>query len=466
MAVSGQGATVERTELARLERQVNEEILSRFPAGTVQRVALLQESDDPQLGPEELLVRVFVALDSGPEGVAGDTESSHAAAPSREESLELWAAQHETATRRLRRELSWRLPPARLLEFTVDDGDPGSAPRIVMPHDQALADEPVPPREIVQTAMAILRARYVFPERAAQAAGEIEARLAAGEYDDLSEPDLAERLTSQLYAVCADKHLRVHALAERRRMPPRPRPADRDRARQEMRSIGRLDNFGIHRVERLEGNVGYVDLHRVAMAQNAGASIAAAMELVSGTYALIFDLRRNGGGSPDGVVFWCSYLFDGPTVHLNDIFEAETGQTQQFWSLSYVPGSRYVDKPVYVLTSHETFSGGEDFCYTLQALGRAQLIGETTGGGAHPTGMRPLSATMAISVPFARSVNPTTGTNWEGTGVVPDVSVAAGEAYDVAYGMALRHVLSLDPPPPIQDEASAALARLSPAGTT
>ena len=452
---------MERTELARLERQVNEEILSRFPAGAVQRVALLQQTDDSQTGPPELLVRVFVAWDSaGQDGVAGDTESSHAAAPSWDEALQSWAAQHATAMRRLRRELSWRLPPARLLEFTVDDeGDPGSAPRIVMPHDQELADEPVPPREIVQTAMAILRARYVFPERAAQAATEIEARLAAGEYDELSEPELAERLTSQLYAICADKHLRVGAHPEPRR--PRPRRADRDGVSQEMRPFGQLDNFGIHRVERLEGNVGYVDLRRVAMPQNAGASIAAAMELVSGTYALIFDLRRNGGGSPDGVVFWCSYLFDGPGIHLNDIFEAETGETRQFWSVSYVPGSRYVDKPVYVLTSHETFSGGEDFCYTLQALGRAQLIGETTGGGAHPTGMRPLSATMAISVPFARSVNPITGTNWEGTGVVPDVSVTAAEAYDVAYGTALRHVLSLDPPPPIQDEASAALARLT-----
>jgi hypothetical protein len=452
---------VERTDLARLERQVNEEILSRFPPGTVQRVALLQETDDPQTGPQELLVRVFVGLGSEqPEGLAGDTESGHAAAPSREESLQLWAAQHEAAMRRLRRELSWRLPPARLLEFTVDDeGDPDGAPRIVMPHDEELADERVPPREIVQTAMAILQARYVFPERAAQAAAEIEARLAAGEYDDLGEPELAERLTSQLYAICADKHLRVRAHPEPLR--PRPMPVDRDKARQEMRSMGQLDNFGIHRVERLDGNVGYIDLHRVAVPQNAGASIAAAMELVSGTYALILDLRHNGGGAPDGVVFWCSYLFDGPGIHLNDIFEAETGETRQFWTVPYLPGSRYVDKPVYVLTSQETFSGGEDFCYTLQALGRAQLIGETTGGGAHPTGTRPLSATMAISVPHARSVNPVTGTNWEGTGVVPDIPVAAAEAHDVAYGMALRHVQSLDPPPPIRDEASAALARLS-----
>jgi hypothetical protein len=458
---------VESRQLARLERQVNDEILSRFPAGAVQRVALLQEPDDPQIGPEELLVRVFVELPAVPgetapqEGVAGVTESSDAAVPASDASLQSWAAQHETAMRRLRRELSLRLPQAKLLEFTVDDPDPGSAPRIVVPHDPELASEPVPPREIVQTAMAILRSRYVFPDRAAQAATDIEARLAAGEYDELGDTELAERLTSQLYAVCADKHLRVRAHGDRMRPHPRPLPADRDKARQEMRAMGQLDNFGIHRVERLEGNVGYVDLRRVALPQNAGAAVAAAMELVSGTYALIFDLRQNGGGSPEGVVFWCSYLFDGPGVHLNDIFEAETAETRQFWTVPYVPGSRYVDKPVFVLTSHDTFSGGEDFCYTLQALGRAQLIGETTGGGAHPTGMRPLSATMAISVPFARSVNPITGTNWEGTGVVPNVPVAAAEAYDVAYGMALRHVLSLDTPPPISDEASAALARLT-----
>jgi Peptidase family S41 len=170
---------------------------------------------------------------------------------------------------------------------------------------------------------------------------------------------------------------------------------------------------------------------------------------------------RTGEDRPTGWRSWCSYLFDGPGTHFNDIFEAESGETRQYWSMPYVPGSRYLDKPVYLLTSHETFSGGEDFCYTLQALGRAKLIGETTGGGAHPTGMRPLSPTMAISVPFARSVNPVTGTNWEGTGVVPDVPAAAAEACDVAYGMALRHVLSLDPPPPILQEASAAIARLT-----
>jgi C-terminal processing protease CtpA/Prc len=226
-----------------------------------------------------------------------------------------------------------------------------------------------------------------------------------------------------------------------------------------MRQLGRLDNFGIHRVERLPGNVGYLDVRRVPDPANAGPAIAAAMELVAGTHALIIDLRRNGGGSPDGVVFWCSYLVDERPTHLNDIFHADTGQTRQFWALPYVPGPRYLDRPVYVLTSARTFSGGEDFAYTLQALDRAQVIGERTGGGAHPTRPFGVSAAVHMAIPFARSVNPVTGTNWQGTGVVPDVDVPEAQAYEVAYATALRHVLAIDDLiPPIADEAADALA--------
>ncbi len=452
---------MEQAAMDRIEREIDREVKARFPAGAVRRVTLLQAGDDPAIGPGELLVRVFIETAAGPADYR--------------RSLDAWALAHEARMRRLRRELSLRLPEARLLEFTVGDaGDPGAPPRITVPDDPALTAEPVPPRELVGTALAVLRAGYVFPDRAEQAAAAIEARLAAGEYDDLDEAVLADRLTSQLDEICADKHLRV------RTMPPRPaRPGPAEPAgpgpaeparpgpaapRPGRPARDRPLNYGIYRAERLAGNVGYLDLRGVADPQHAGPVIAAAMELIAGTYALIIDLRRNHGGSPDGVVFWCSYLFPGADTHLNDIFDAGTGETRQFWSLAYVPGARYLDRPVYLLTSHETFSGGEDFGYTLQAQGRAEVIGETTGGGAHPTRMVPISSTMAISVPFARSVNPVTGTNWQGTGVVPDIAVPADEAYDVAYGRALRHVLSITAPPPVVHEASAALAALPGSG--
>jgi hypothetical protein len=446
---------VEQTELRRMEGMIDREVKARFTSGAVRRVALRQIQDDP----EELLVRVFIESPDGSQD------------PQR--SLDEWAQAHEKGMKRLRRELSLRIPEARLLEFTVDDaGDPDGAPRITMPDDPALTSAPLSPREIVETTLALLRASYVFPDRAEQAATAIEARLAAGEYDDLGEAALTERLTAELDEICADKHLRVRTRQPRPAPPGRPahpgRPGRPGRSgprpsrprRERVPAAGHPDNYGIHRVERLDGNVGYIDLHGVAPPDDAGPAITAAMELVTGTYALIIDLRHNHGGSPHGVAFWCSYLFPGADTHLGDIVRADTGETTQFWTLAYVPGPRYLDRPVYLLTSHETFSGGEDFCYTLQAQGRAQVIGETTGGGAHPTRTIPISQTVAVSVPFARSVNPVTGTNWQGTGVVPDTAVPADEAYDVAYGRALRHVLSIAVPPPVADEAQAALAGL------
>src|SRR3984957_14175478 len=449
-------------EARRIERVINRELREFFPDGSFVRAELRRPDDDPAIEPGQLTVRVLIPVP----GERADYEQSLAA----------WQDAHRTRMEMLRRELSARLPEARTLEFTFDDPDPAT-PRIELLDDGS----PMSGRDVVSTALALLRANYVFPEVADRAATAVEARLAAGEYDDLDEPALAELLTGHLNEICDDKHLRVRARGPLPGGPDgggarpdapgpgRPGPggpggpdarggreeADDHEARVlSVRRKGRLDNFGIHRVERLDGNVGYLDLRRVPPPVIAGPAMAAAMELIAGTYALIIDLRHNGGGAPDGVVFWCSYLFDDQPTHLNDIFRADTGETRQFWALPYVPGPRYLDRPVYVLSSARTFSGGEDFAYTLQALGRAEGIGETTGGGAHPTRVFPITAAVHIGVPFARSVNPVTGGNWQGTGVLPDVAVPEAEARDVAYAKALRHVLDLaDVPPPIEDEA-------------
>jgi len=447
---------VERAEKDQVERVVNHELKERFGQGTIERAVLLQHGDDPAIEPGQLMVRVFVPAPGGPEDY--------------EQVLAAWQDANRAGMEEIRRELSLRLPSARLLEFTFDDPDPAT-PRISMPDDGSLAAEQMSGREIVAAVLPLLRANYVLPELAEQAAAAVEARLAAGEYDDLDEVTLTELVTSHLQEITGDRHLALRlggGPAPRRERPGEPAEPgeheDHETRRLAMRRRGRLDNFGIRRVERLDGNVGYIDLRRMPVPANAGPAIAAAMELVAGTYALIIDMRHNGGGSPEGVALWCSYLLEERPTHLNDIFHADTGETRQFWALPYVPGTRYVDRPVYVLTGSHTFSGGEELCYNLQALGRAELIGETTGGGAHPTRGFPISPAVHIGIPFARSVNPVTGTNWQGTGVVPDVAVPEAQACDVAYARALRHVLALDDvPPPIADEARDALAGLAPA---
>ncbi len=93
-------------------------------------------------------------------------------------------------------------------------------------------------------------------------------------------------------------------------------------------------------------------------------------------------------------------------------------------------------KPLYVLTSHDTFSGGEEFCYNLKNLKRATLIGETTGGGAHPVSGHRIDDHFMIGVPFARAINPVSKTNWEGTGVEPDIKVPATDALTTAQKLA------------------------------
>jgi C-terminal processing protease CtpA/Prc len=136
------------------------------------------------------------------------------------------------------------------------------------------------------------------------------------------------------------------------------------------------------------------------------------------------------------VAFVCSYLFDEP-VHLIDIYQRDGDRTVQSWTQPYVPGERYGGtKPVYVLTSGKTFSGGEELAFDLQSHGRATVVGERTGGGAHPRiGVR-LHPHLELTVPTGRAMHPATGENWEGVGVTPDVEVPATDA----LAAALAHI--------------------------
>ena len=172
----------------------------------------------------------------------------------------------------------------------------------------------------------------------------------------------------------------------------------------------------------------------------AGETATAAMSFVANTDALIIDLRENGGGSPDMVALVCSYLFGAHPVHLNDLYFRPENSTHQWWTLPYVPGQRYENKPVYVLTSKRTFSAAEEFTYNLKSLKRATIVGETTGGGAHPGGPRRINEHFTMFLPSGRAINPVTKTNWEGTGVAPDVSVSAEKALNTAYLAALKTI--------------------------
>jgi C-terminal processing protease CtpA/Prc len=181
------------------------------------------------------------------------------------------------------------------------------------------------------------------------------------------------------------------------------------------------------------------------------------MTLVAGTAALLVDVRRCLGGEPSMVALVCSYLFDHEPVELSGTYHREDDRVRQLWTLAHVPGRRFgAAKPVYVLTSATTFSGAEALGYDLQQHGRATVVGERTRGGAHPRRGFRVDAHLEATIPVARAVNPVTGTNWEGTGIVPDVAVPAGEALTTAYRMALQQ-LHQHPDPAIADEVRQAM---------
>ncbi|MCX5015450.1 S41 family peptidase [Streptomyces sp. NBC_00555] len=282
--------------------------------------------------------------------------------------------------------------------------------------------------QIVEHALERITAGYVFPEKAAVVDAAIRGRLAAGAYEGLDGPALCETVTAHLQEACPDKHLRLLWTDE----PQSLEPVDDDGGEAAFLALLRAENQGIRRVEHLEGNVGLIDVRRIATAAGGASAIGAAMQLVAHSSALVLDLRACLGGSPEGAAMWCSYFFPDDQVHLNDIYDRSTDTTRQFWTVAHLPAPRYADRPVYVLTSEVTFSGGEDVAYTLQAHGRAVVVGGTTRGGAHPTARHPVAEHVLVTVPTARAVNTVTGTNWEGVGVVPDVRVPAERALEEA----------------------------------
>lgn len=280
-----------------------------------------------------------------------------------------------------------------------------------------------------------LTACYIFPERAAQAVTLLRTNLAAGVYEPFVGSDLCDRLSADLFETCADKHLRLiwHESAQASQ--------DEEHLVAALRERFQRENNGIHRVEQLPGNIGLIEITIIPDAARAAETITAAMRLVQYTHALILDLRGALGGAPDGVAFFTSFLFADGEVHLSDMVEGGTPRTtRQFWTASYVPGPRYIDRPVYILTSPRTFSGGEALAYDLQALKRATVVGEVTRGGAHLSEVLSLREHIELRLPVARTVNAVTGSNWEAIGVQPDVVIPAADALRVAYRAALKTV--------------------------
>lgn len=283
---------------------------------------------------------------------------------------------------------------------------------------------------------------YVFPDVAKKMEQLLRKNFKDGKYKNTANlMEFTDQLTTDLQSISHDKHLRVRPL------PPRdPGSSTQPSAEEERKGqLERLhkDNFGFKKIEILPGNIGYIDFRFFAETSvgDASATAIAAMNFLAHVDAIIFDLRHNGGGSPSMIQLISSYLFDEP-VHLNSFYIRKTNETQQFWTQGHVQGKKLINVPVYVLTSSFTFSGAEEFTYNIKNLKRGTIIGETTGGGAHPVeGHTFENLPVLVTVSFGRAVNPITNTNWEGTGVEPDIKVTSDQALIVARTEALKKLM-------------------------
>lgn len=294
-------------------------------------------------------------------------------------------------------------------------------------------------QQVVDSVAKLMTDQYVFPDVGKMMGDLILKNMASGHYDDVNDyNEFGRQITEDLRSVSNDRHIGVRYSPERIAME---KKAEAEGNEEELeayyRRYNEANNYNFKTVKILPGNVGYLKFNGFSNAAEAGPTAVAALNFLAYSDALIIDLTENGGGSPSLIQLMTTYFFDEPE-HLNSFYIREGDQTEQFWTLPWVPGRKMTNTDIYVLTSSRTFSGAEEFSYNLKNLERATIVGETTGGGAHPVSMFIINDNFTVGVPFGRAVNPITNTNWEGTGVEPDVKTSKDEAFDMAYQMALE----------------------------
>lgn len=308
------------------------------------------------------------------------------------------------------------------------------------PTSEKLALDKTAKTKVIEKISKKLDKNYIFLETAKKMGEFIKTKLNNNEYDTISDgAEFARTLTADLQSISHDKHLRVSFNPEYsdRLKEMKKKGVNPDEEKQFLEMM-KYENYAFKKVERLEGNIGYIDFRNFAPSKYSKETVASAMTFISNCDAVIIDMRNNGGGEPDGVRLICSYFFGNKPVHLNDLYFRAADQTEEFWTLPKVDGTKMPDVDLYVLTSHFTFSGAEEFTYNLKNLKRATIVGEVTGGGANPGGPVTVSNGFVMFVPTGRAINPITKTNWEGTGVTPDVQVSQEKALETAEMMALE----------------------------
>jgi hypothetical protein len=291
---------------------------------------------------------------------------------------------------------------------------------------------------VIDSITVILNRGYIFEEVGKKMTSLINNNYNSGVYASIEDGMVfCDKLTEDLISISKDKHLRIRYAPEQIKEFKSTEKADPNAIEMQKRR-NQMENYGFKELKIMPGNIGYLKFDGFDGSQEGFQIANAAMNYLSNSDAIIFDLRENGGGSPEMIQLISSYLFEGETQHLNSFYYREMDQNTQTWTLPYVQGKRNPKCLVYILTSNYTFSAAEEFTYNLKNMNRATIVGETTGGGAHPVTFKIINDNFFMSLPFGRAINPITKTNWEGTGIEPHIKTTKEKALDAAYLDALN----------------------------
>jgi hypothetical protein len=286
---------------------------------------------------------------------------------------------------------------------------------------------------IVNNISQLLLDNYVFPDTAVKMSNCIKNKLKEGAYNKITDAvAFSDALTIDLYSVYHDRHMIVQFVP--------PETTQNSNVASTSSQINNEDplerikqaNFGLRKVEILSGNIGYINIdHFWADNVYGKETVKATLQFVSNAHALIIDLRDCGGGSQETVNMICGYFLEKST-HINDMFDRVAKTTTEYWTKPDSSFTKLTKMPLYILTNNRTFSAAEEFCYDLQSIKRATIIGERTGGGAHGTFSQDIGSGFVLSIPYSTAVNPITKTSWEKIGVKPEIEVPSDKALEAA----------------------------------
>jgi len=286
--------------------------------------------------------------------------------------------------------------------------------------------------DLILTIIKLVRTDYLFPEIAEKIADYINEKLNTGDYEAENTPEeLAKKLTQDLQSVNGDLHLRVQ-------YDPEDKIGNFVEDITKRIELSRKENYGFKEAKILEGNIGYLKLNKFETPQNAGGTVAAAMNFLSNSDALIIDIRENPGGNGPMVQLLTSYFFK-ERIHLNSFIFRSMDEIHQTYTVPHVQGQQMPGIGLYILTGKKTGSAAEAFCYNLKHLKRATLVGAPTAGAAHMGSFKTIGE-FKMYIPEGYPTSSKTGTNWEGTGVLPHIETNEKDALTTAHQLALDNL--------------------------